>query len=128
MWQIKAKAYPNETRSSEAVNVEYWLRPGSYTVGRKKSEDCDIAVIDDKSISRIHATIKVPSLNLDEGTVPYVSIVDSSSYGTFVTSSDDLSPSGQTKITLRAENRNLVRFGYLSPFRCVERLSNTFYI
>jgi len=117
LWLLEAKAYPEENRSAEAISKRYWLRPGTYTVGRPGTSS-DIALLEDKSISRNHAIVIVPSLQewLHTG-APYVEIKDTSRYGTLVAERNDLQADGVTKQTLRAFDRYMLRFGYQSPFK-----------
>ena len=60
LWLLQAKEFPNDERSREARRAEFYLKPGTYTVGRSATQ-CDIAVIDDPSISRLHAELEVTS-------------------------------------------------------------------
>ena len=118
LWLVEAKAYPDDTRASDATTSKFWLRPGSYTLGRPGSS-CDVVVTSDKSISRVHANIIVPDLRevAQQGEVPFVGIVDCSRYGTLVTRQNDLAADGAVGATQRAYDRWLVRFGYQSPFK-----------
>lgn len=121
LWVLESKAYPDDLRSTETKTAKYWLRPGTYTVGRGTA--ADISIFEDNSISRMHAIVTVPSLQeIKEGSgagVPYVEIQDKSKFGTLVVDGkakkfDVKSPVGQTSI---ARNKFLIRFGSLSPFR-----------
>ena len=119
LWVLKAKEWPEDTRSEAVRNAEFYLRPGKYRVGRQANQ-CDIDVPEDKSISRSHATITIPSLvawQREENPEPYVAIQDSSRYGTLVSSKNDLSPEGEVATEQRGHHRWLVRFGFQSPFR-----------
>lgn len=72
LFLLEAKAFPDDERSSAAREVKFWLKPGNYSVGRSAGQ-ADIDVIDDKSISRKHAELVVPTWDeLQEGEQPYV--------------------------------------------------------
>lgn len=119
LWVLKAKEWPQDPRSEAARSSEFYVRPGTYTVGRQANQ-CDIDVPEDKSISRIHATIEIPSLakwQKGKKPEPYVIIKDSSRYGSLVSAKNDLGPDGQVGTEQNGYNRWLVRFGFQSPFR-----------
>jgi hypothetical protein len=115
LWLLEAKPFPEDTRSAAATSQRVWLSPGTYTVGRKEGQ-CDIAVEEDKSISRLHAEITVPSIE-ELGEPPSITILDKSKYGTYVTSGTNLQPEGEKGTVQKVEHRWLVKFGYQSPYR-----------
>jgi hypothetical protein len=115
IWLLEAKALTQDVRSPAATSSRFWLRPGTYTVGRKEGQ-CDIPVIEDKSISNKHAEINVPSIE-ELHQSPHITITDKSKYGTYVTGGNDLQPLGPTGTAQKAEHRWLVKFGYLSVFK-----------
>ena len=118
LWLLEAKAFPQDTRSKEATSTCFILTPGTYSVGRKEGQ-CDIDVPEDKSISRIHAEIKVPSINEIEqhSQPPSIIATDKSKYGTVVSKDNTLEGDGQVGTVQHVEHRWLVKFGYSSPFR-----------
>lgn len=59
LWLLEAKEFADDDRPLESRTVKYFLKPGTYSVGRLAGQ-CDIAVTDDKSISREHAHLWVP--------------------------------------------------------------------
>lgn len=61
LWLLEAKQFQDDRRSETAKGVRFFLRPGTYTVGRE-ADHCDIDIAEDRSISRVHATITVPCL------------------------------------------------------------------
>jgi hypothetical protein len=75
--------------------------------------------LEDKTISRIHATITVPNLDSwrKEGTEPYILIKDSSRFGTLVASSNELAADGVVGQEFKAQDQWIVRFGFSSPFK-----------
>lgn len=121
LWLLEAKAFtPAEERSAAAAQAQFWLRPGTYNVGRSAAHpQCDVECLDDNSISRQHATIEVPTLSewQAQGNVPFVTIRDTSRYGTLVTADNDLHAADTRGITANAFDRWLVRFGNMSPFK-----------
>jgi len=124
LWLLKAKPYsPHEDRSAAAYDAQFWLRPGTYSVGRSatQSQQCDVECLEDDSVSRQHACIEVPSLSewQAQGDAPFVTIRDSSKYGTHVSAVNDLAADSVPGMTAKVFDRWLIRFGNLSPFRCV---------
>ncbi|XP_071723259.1 nibrin homolog [Rutidosis leptorrhynchoides] len=71
---------PIDSQSGE--NEYYVFKPGTYKVGRK---GCDIIVNKDKGVSRIHAEIKIDTMQRKYSDASKVQIKDCSKYGTFVT-------------------------------------------
>lgn len=67
LWLLEAKAFQEEERSEASYSVQFWLKPGGYTVGR---QGADIVVEEDKSISRRHAELSVPPAT--QGDDPHV--------------------------------------------------------
>ncbi len=61
LWLLEAKAFPDDDRVADAREARFYLKPGTYSVGRAAGSS-DLDVIDDKSISRKHAEVIVPSL------------------------------------------------------------------
>jgi len=57
LWLLEAKRFEQDDRSQAATSVRYWLKPGTYVVGRAGA---DLEVLEDKSISRKHAELIVP--------------------------------------------------------------------
>lgn len=51
LWLLEAKAFPDDDRGEAARTVKFWLKPGTYSVGRTAGQ-ADLDVIEDKSISR----------------------------------------------------------------------------
>jgi pSer/pThr/pTyr-binding forkhead associated (FHA) protein len=115
IWLLEAKPFSEDTRSVAATSARFWITPGTYTVGRTAIQ-CDIDVPEDKTISRTHAEIKVPSSEELQHS-PYITITDKSKYGTYATKGNNLEQTGQVNTVLRAEHYWLLRFGYGSPFR-----------
>ena len=121
LWILASRAYPDDPRCEDTKTARFWLRPGRYTVGR--TSNSDIPVVEDRSISRTHAVVTVPSVkqweNGDGKKMPYVVIKDKSKFGTLVADADtkrfDVESSiGEEAI---AYDKCLIRFGSSSPFR-----------
>ncbi len=73
LWLLEAKAFAQEDRSAAATSARYWLKPGAYGVG--KPGHADVAIEEDKSISRRHGQLTVPAAaERAEGELPYVLI------------------------------------------------------
>lgn len=73
LWLLEAKRHATEDRSSQACSVKFWLKPGAVVVGRQGQ--AELPVGEDKSISRKHADITVPTAEdwqREEGGQPYV--------------------------------------------------------
>jgi hypothetical protein len=119
LWLLEAKTYPHEDRGGAATTARYLLRPGRYTVGRE-GQQCDLELLDDKSISRVHAHLEVPSLQewAAAGGRPYITVRDASRYGSLVTDVNDLTKDGVPGLTAQAFDHFLIRFGFKSPFKC----------
>ncbi|KAL4443803.1 hypothetical protein ABPG75_011540 [Micractinium tetrahymenae] len=117
LWLLEAKAFQEEERSEAACSVQFWLKPGGYTVGR---QGADLVIEEDKSISRRHAELAVPPTASGDG--PHVMVKDLGKYGTYVDASTDGTaafnnpPLGQGA-SARLVPGSMVRFGYRSPFR-----------
>ena len=71
LFLLEAKSFAEEDRSAAARTVHYWLKPGAYGVGKPKH--AELAIDEDKSISRRHADLQVPPADAREpGAPPYV--------------------------------------------------------
>jgi len=122
LWLLEAKAYSNETRTSEATSARFWLRPGLYSVGRAVgAKSIDIGIGEDKSLSRHHSTLRVPLIDewrSGHSGVPYIEVTDCSRYGTLVAPTIDVGVEEVTTGTVtQAFDRWMIRFGHHSPFK-----------
>ncbi|RMZ53573.1 hypothetical protein APUTEX25_003395, partial [Auxenochlorella protothecoides] len=113
-----AKEFADDDRPLESRTVKYFLKPGTYSVGRLAGQ-CDIAVTDDKSISREHAHLWVPGPEAweSEAQGPFVRVSDTSRYGTLVTPTNEgMLARGKDKEAV-ARHEFYIKFGLKSPFR-----------
>jgi hypothetical protein len=70
LWLLEAKPFVVDDRSIAVQTVKYWLKPGTVIVGRKGQ--AELAVEEDKSISRKHAEITIPQAQEGDDEAPYV--------------------------------------------------------
>jgi hypothetical protein len=66
LWLLEAKPFTQEDRTEVATSVAFWLKPGTYVVGKRGH--ADLPIEEDKSISRKHAEITVPT----SGSQPHI--------------------------------------------------------
>lgn len=53
------RSFAEEDRSAAATSIRYWLKPGTYVVGKPKHSE--VAIDEDKSISRKHGEVRRPA-------------------------------------------------------------------
>ncbi|EFN58297.1 hypothetical protein CHLNCDRAFT_142287 [Chlorella variabilis] len=125
LWLLEAKRHATEDRSSQACSVKFWLKPGAVVVGRQGQ--AELPVGEDKSISRKHADITVPTAEdwqREEGGQPYVLLKDRSKYGTWVSPTSTFADSERLGgEAARVPPNCMVRFGYKSPFKLYHQAS-----
>ncbi|KAL6774522.1 NBS1 [Auxenochlorella protothecoides x Auxenochlorella symbiontica] len=118
LWLLEAKEFADDDRPLESRTAKYFLKPGTYSVGRLAGQ-CDIAVTDDKSISREHAHLWVPGPEAweSEAQGPFIRVSDTSRYGTLVTPTNEgMLARGKDKEAV-ARHEFYIKFGLKSPFR-----------
>lgn len=118
IWMLQARAFEHDKRTKDATDMKVYLVPGrDYTLGKNKNA-CDIVVSQDRSVSGLHARLRV---NVDTETeTGHVLITDTSSLGTSI-SRDGTAIHSEEKIGKgchgKAYHGYLVKFGVYSPFQ-----------
>lgn len=129
IWLLQARAFENDQRTPEAKDMKVYLVPGrEYTLG-KNAKACDIAVLQDKSVSGMHARLSVRT-DGNEG-VGHVLVTDTSTWGTSI-SKDGKNIHKEEKLNKgcvgRAYHGYLVKFGVFSPFQVTRVMGISVYV
>ena len=118
IWLLQARAFEDDQRTAVARDMKVYLVPGrEYTLG-KNAKVCDIAVLEDKSVSGTHAKLRV-CVDGDDGE-GHVLVTDTSTWGTSI-SKDGKNIHAEDKLGKgcvgKAYHGYLVKFGVFSPFQ-----------
>jgi hypothetical protein len=119
LWMLEGRRVANDPRTEPVACARFWLSPGQHIVGRA-TDQCDIDLLEDKSISRAHATLTVPPLG-DVGLSlrPFLGLRDSSRYGTVVGDTRFLNREPIVDADATLHDGQLVKFGYSSPYKVI---------